>query len=85
MHIAISSLGYLAATLTTLAFIPQALKVIKSRHTKDISLITYIVLNCGILSWLCYGLLIGDLPVTLANGITLIFTLTILTMKLRYG
>jgi len=80
----ISILGFSAAVLTTASFIPQALKTIKTKNTKDLSLPMYVVLTMGVLLWLIYGILINDLPVLLANAITLVFSLIILVNKIRY-
>jgi MtN3 and saliva related transmembrane protein len=80
----ITVLGFAAAVLTTTAFIPQAIKTIKTKNTKDISLPMYIILTMGIMFWLIYGVLINDLPILIANAITLIFALIILLSKIRY-
>jgi len=77
-------IGLFAAACTTLSYIPQAVKIIKTRHTKDISLGMYVILEMGIASWLTYGILIQDPPIIVANVITLIFTTTILGLKLKY-
>lgn len=77
-------IGFLAATLTTTAYIPQAYKTIRSRKTKDISLAMYLILNVGIVSWLIYGILLVNWPIILSNIITLLFTLPVLYFKLRY-
>jgi MtN3 and saliva related transmembrane protein len=77
-------LGLLAATLTTCAFVPQLLKVWKSKSTHDISLAMYIVICAGVLFWLIYGLLRNDLPVIIANAVTLIIASMILFLKLKY-
>lgn len=76
--------GYLAAAFTTISFVPQALKIIRSRHTKDISLLMYSILNAGIVCWLIYGWMLRDAPIIVANSITVVFTLTILLLKIRY-
>jgi MtN3 and saliva related transmembrane protein len=78
-----SYLGYFAALCTTVAFIPQAVKVFKTKHTKDISLGMFSLLNLGFILWLAYGLLILSYPIILANSITMIFALYILITKLR--
>lgn len=80
----ITVLGLIAATCTTISFLPQAIKVIKTKHTKDLSLGMYIILTSGILLWLIYGILIGDLPIILSNCVTLIFTTSILYLKIKY-
>lgn len=78
-------IGMLAAVLSTVSFMPQALQAFKTKHTKDISLATFLVLSIGILLWLIYGILIGELPVILANSVTLVLSLAILIMKIKYG
>jgi MtN3 and saliva related transmembrane protein len=60
----------LAAALTTAAYIPQAYKTIKTRSTKDLSLVTFSMLFVGTILWFVYGLYIHDTPLMLANGIT---------------
>ncbi|WP_226572045.1 SemiSWEET transporter [Mangrovibacter yixingensis] len=77
--------GYLAASLTTLSFLPQAIKVITTRNTQGISLLMYLMFVCGLVMWLAYGLLIGDTAVSLANLLTLLFALPILVIKYRQG
>ena len=77
-------IGLFAAICTTAAYMPQAFKIIKTRDTKAISLSMYVVMTTGTLSWFIYGVLIGDVPLMLANGITSIFTIAILVMKIRY-
>lgn len=76
--------GFVAATLTTIAFFPQVIKVYKTKETKSISLSMYIVFTIGILLWLIYGVYLNSLPMILANAITLISSIYILLMKLKY-
>ena len=71
-------LGYLAAFCTTLAFVPQALKVYKSKHTQDISIGMFSLMNIGIVLWLVYGFLITSYPIIIANAVTIIFSMYIL-------
>lgn len=80
----ISIIGFLAGTLTTIAFIPQVLKAWKSRSTKDISLLMFSILTTGVFLWLVYGLLKTDYPVIIANFVTFILASTILALKLKY-
>lgn len=80
----ITILGLVAATLTTISFLPQAIKTIKTKQTKDLSLGMYSVLTTGVFLWFLYGILIRDLPIILANGITLIFTAAILFLIIKY-
>mgnify|MGYP001806073365 CR=1 FL=1 len=75
-------IGSLAAIMTTLAFVPQAIKVVKTRDTKSISLWMYIIFSTGVALWLVYGLMKNDLPIILANMVTLVFALIILFYKL---
>ena len=81
----ISLIGYLAASLTTLSFLPQAIKVITTRNTQGISGLMYDMLVCGLVMWLIYGLLIEDTAVSMANFLTLVFALPILVIKYRRG
>ncbi len=76
--------GLAAAALTTSAYLPQAVKTVRMRSTGDISLAMYVVLNFGTLLWLVYGILILNLAIILANSITIVFTGTILYLKVRY-
>jgi len=77
-------IGLLAASLTTISFLPQAIKVIKTKNTSDLSLLMYVAFTSGVFLWLIYGYLINDLPVMIANSITLVFAATILFMKIKY-
>lgn len=81
----ITVMGIIAAICTTVSFLPQAIKIIKTKTTKDISLTMYIILVIGVILWLIYGILTNDFPVILANGISTIFTLTILILKIKLG
>jgi MtN3 and saliva related transmembrane protein len=80
MHIEI--LGYIAAFLTTAAFLPQTIKTIKSRDTASISLAMYVMFTTGIALWLGYAFLIKSMPMIIANVITFVFSATILVLKL---
>ena len=77
-------IGFFAAVCTTIAFLPQAIKVYKTKSTKDISLYMFLIFTIGVLSWLIYGLIINDWPVILANAVTLILSFFILIYKLKY-
>lgn len=78
-------LGYVAATLTTLAFVPQAAKTIRSRDTHSISLGMYAVFTVGIVFWFGYGLVLDSWPMIVSNAITFVLAATILVLKLRHG
>lgn len=79
---AVAIIGLFAAFCTTFSFLPQAIKVIKSKQTKDLSLGMYSIFTLGVLLWLIYGVFIKDIPLIIANVITLIFASTILIMKI---
>lgn len=81
---ALNTLGLLAGTLTTAAFVPQVLKTWRSRTAGDISLAMFLILAVGVGLWVVYGLLIRSLPVLLANGITLLLVLLMLALKWRF-
>ena len=78
-------LGYAAATLTTVAFVPQAIKTLRTRDTKGISLGMYVVFTVGLCFWLAYGIVLGSWPMLLSNVVTLALALVILALKLRHG
>ena len=78
-------IGYLAATLTTCSFVPQALHTFRTRDVSGISLGMYSVFTVGIALWLVYGLLLSAWPIVAANAITLALAGAILGMKLCYG
>lgn len=77
-------LGLVAATLTTIAFVPQVYRAWKHKSTKDVSLAMYLVLSIGLALWLMYGLFINSLPVILANAITLLLVLSMVLLKLKH-
>jgi MtN3 and saliva related transmembrane protein len=77
--------GYLAALCTTGAYVPQVLRVWRTRSTKDISLRMFLVLVTGLSLWLVYGFWRGEVPLILANGVTLALAGTILYFKVRHG
>jgi MtN3 and saliva related transmembrane protein len=74
-----------AATLTTAAFLPQALHIIRHKDTRAISLQMYVAFATGVCLWMMFGLLIGNLPIIISNAITLGLALAIIAMKLKYG
>jgi MtN3 and saliva related transmembrane protein len=78
-------MGYLAALLTTVAFVPQALKTIRSRDTGGISLAMYVVFTIGIACWFGYGVWLGSWPMILSNIVTFVLAATILGLKLKHG
>lgn len=81
----ISIIGFVAGTCTTLAFLPQVIRTWRTRSTDDISLGMFSLMVFGIALWLFYGVVIGDWPLILADGVSLLLAATILLMKLRFG
>ncbi len=81
MNTTASAVGYAAAILTTISFVPQVLKVWRT----DVSLGMYSLFTLGIFIWLVYGVLIESWPVILANFITLVLAGMVLAMKLKFG
>jgi len=77
-------IGSIAAVLTTFAFLPQVIKVIKTKDTESIALGMYLMQVVGIGLWLVHGLVIQDLPLISANSISLILSATILAYKIKY-
>jgi MtN3 and saliva related transmembrane protein len=80
----ITILGLAAATLTTFSFLPQMLKTWQTKSAKDVSFIMLITFNTGICLWLIYGISLNALPIIVANGVTLVFNLIILWLKIKY-
>nr|WP_136252012.1 SemiSWEET transporter [Ningiella ruwaisensis] len=76
--------GYIAAFCTTISFLPQAVKVIKTKDTQSLSLTMYSVFMLGILMWLVYGLLLMNWPMILANAFTITFAGIILFLKVKH-
>ena len=84
MNALIDSIGLVAGLLTTTAFIPQVLKIYRSKSGKDISARMFSLFSAGIVLWLVYGILLHSLPLILSNVVTLILSLTIIALKFRY-
>jgi MtN3 and saliva related transmembrane protein len=81
----VEAVGGAAAVLTTLCWLPQALRVIRLRDTRAISLASYLAFAAGVALWLIYGVLLGKVPLIAANAVTLSLLVVILRLKLRYG
>ncbi len=78
-------IGILAGFLCTISFVPQIVRIFRTRQTRDLSLITFSLLCLGVFLWLIYGILIKDLPVILANSVILVLCFLIVVMKIKYG
>jgi MtN3 and saliva related transmembrane protein len=80
----VNVIGYVAAVLTTISFLPQLIRVVKLRSARDISLGMFLIFSVGTLFWLIYGLLSHSPPVWIANAVTLALSVSILILKLRF-
>lgn len=80
----IGVIGIIAGICTTISFIPQIIKILKTRHARDISLYMYMVLTTGIFLWLIYGILLKRFPIILANSISFALCVFIIISKIRY-
>lgn len=78
-------MGYAAGTLTTLAFLPQVLHVWKRKSADDLHLGTLVSFTVGVTLWLVYGIFVKQMPVVVANAVTLALQCAILYLKLRYS
>lgn len=78
-------IGYAAAFLTTVSFVPQVWLTLRTRDVSGVSLGMYSLFTLGIALWLIYGLIQRSWPLVGANAITLLLALTVLVMRLRYG
>jgi MtN3 and saliva related transmembrane protein len=83
--LAVEWIGGVAALLTTISWLPQAVKTITTRQTRDISLVAQVLLFVGIVLWLVYGIYIMSWPLIGSNVVTFFLIATILTMKIRHG
>ena len=77
--------GYIAAILTTAAFLPQLIKTLKTKKADDVSLVTLIMFIVGVLCWIIYGYKISSIPILLANLITFLLNLLILISKIYFS
>jgi MtN3 and saliva related transmembrane protein len=77
-------LGVAAGTLTTLSFVPQVLRTWRTKSSEDVSLWMLLAFNGGITLWLTYGIILQKPSIIFANGITLILSLTLLGLKLKF-
>lgn len=77
-------LGYLAALLTTAAFVPQVWRTFRTHDVSGISLTMYSIFTAGVATWLAYGVVLKETPMILANSVTLVLACGVLMMKLKY-
>jgi MtN3 and saliva related transmembrane protein len=77
-------IGFVAALFTTSGFVPQVFRIFRTKSTRDISLTMYLVLAIGTLLWLIYGVMLKELPLIVANSISLSLITSILLLKIKY-
>ena len=80
----VEDLGFIAAFCTTAAFVPQLARVLKLRSAREISLPTFLMFSIGVFLWLLYGFSIHSKPVIASNSVTLVLSISILVLKMRY-
>ena len=80
----IDVLGMAAATLTTGCFVPQVVRLWRTRNAEGISLVTFAVFSAGVALWLGYGLILGSWPIILSNAVTLVLAFAIVVLTLRF-
>ena len=78
-------IGALAGILCTVSFLPQVIKIYKTKRVQDISLLTFSVFTTGVFLWFVYGFLIGDIPVIITNALIFFLALIIVVMKIKYS
>jgi len=83
-HATVDDIGFAAAFLTTAAFVPQLVRVLRLRSAREISLPTFLMFSAGVFLWLLYGIYSGSRPVIASNAVTLVISVSILVLKLRY-
>lgn len=79
-----TAIGYLGACLTTISFLPQVIQTIRTKKTDEISLSMYMLYCSGVLCWLIYGISIANVPLIVANGISLCLATIMLCLKIKY-
>jgi MtN3 and saliva related transmembrane protein len=79
----IQLVGTIAATLTTMSFVPQVIRAWRTKSVNDLSLGMLITFTIGVALWMVYGIALGELPIIIANAVTLVLSLMLLSLKLR--
>ncbi len=82
--IIIDFLGYVAATITTIAFLPQIIKTIKTKSAKDVSMGMFVLFTTGVFLWIIYGILTKTYPVLIANAVIFCLSVTQIILKIYY-
>jgi len=81
----IDLIGFFSGFCTTIAFLPQVIKAYRTRSTKDVSLLMFLVFTIGVAGWLVYGVLLMNVPIIIANILTLFLAFLILIAKIKFG
>lgn len=82
--IMIEILGYISATITTIAFLPQIIKTFKTKSAKDVSMGMFVLFTTGVFLWIIYGILTNTIPVLIANAVIFCLSLTQIILKIKY-
>jgi MtN3 and saliva related transmembrane protein len=80
----VNLIGLAAAVCTTVSFVPQLIRIWRLRSAREISLIMFLVFSLGVFLWLLYGIFLHAFPIILANAVSLVLSLAILALKLRF-
>ena len=81
---AVTAIGLLAGTLTTISFLPQLIQTFRTKSAEDLSYLMLITFMSGVILWLIYGIFLRALPIILANAVTLALLIAIVALKVRY-
>ncbi|MCX5811238.1 MAG: SemiSWEET transporter [Proteobacteria bacterium] len=77
-------IGYIAALFTTFALLPQIIRIRKLKEARDISLFMPLMISIGSILWLIYGIILKEAPIIAANAVSLLFSLTVLFITIKY-
>jgi len=81
----ITLLGYIAGFFSTLSFLPQVMKSVRCRSTRDLSWVMLLMMIAGSVLWLSYGLLVGQIPIVITNGLLFLLISALIAVKVRFG
>ncbi|MDR3606404.1 MAG: SemiSWEET transporter [Oligoflexia bacterium] len=81
----VSAIGLLAGLLTTISFVPQVLRIWRTRSARDVSGLMFVIFSCGVFFWLMYGVLLNAWPIIITNGLTLTLSVLVLVLKAKYS
>ena len=84
LRMSVDLIGYLAAILTTVAFVPQALTSWRTRDLSGVSLPMYSIFTAGVAMWLAYGVMLASWPIIVANAVTLALSGAVLVLKVKH-